>query len=48
MAEIVAERVPKTFGGGVTAVDDISLRIEDGEIMPLVSLPAAASRRSSG
>ena len=36
MAEIVVERVSKTFGGGVTAVDDISLRIEDGEFMVLV------------
>src|SRR6188508_1552713 len=36
MAEIVIERVTKTFGGDVAAVDDISLRIEDGEFMVLV------------
>jgi multiple sugar transport system ATP-binding protein len=36
MAEIVLERVTKTFAGGVAAVDDISLRIEDGEFMVLV------------
>ena len=27
MAEIVVERVSKMFGGGVTAVDDISILI---------------------
>jgi len=36
MAEIVLERVSKTFAGDVAAVDDISLRIEDGEFMVLV------------
>ena len=36
MAEIVIERVTKVFGGDVAAVDDISLRIEDGEFMVLV------------
>src|SRR5918995_4584700 len=36
MAEIVLERITKTFGGGVIAVDDVSLRIEDGEFMVLV------------
>ena len=36
MAEIILERVTKTFGGAVAAVDDISLRIEDGEFMVLV------------
>ena len=36
MAEIVLERVTKVFGGDVAAVDDISLRIEDGEFMVLV------------
>ena len=36
MAEIVLERVTKTFAGDVAAVDDISLRIEDGEFMVLV------------
>ena len=35
MAEILIERVTKTFGG-VTAVDDVSLRIGDGEFMVLV------------
>ena len=36
MAEIVLERVSKVFSGGVKAVDDVSLRIEDGEFMVLV------------
>jgi multiple sugar transport system ATP-binding protein len=36
MAEIVLERVTKVFAGDVAAVDDISLRIEDGEFMVLV------------
>ena len=36
MAEIVLERVTKVYGGGVVAVDDISLRIEDGEFLVLV------------
>ena len=36
MAEIVLEHVTKTFGGGVVAVDDVSLAIEDGEFLVLV------------
>jgi multiple sugar transport system ATP-binding protein len=36
LAEIVLEGVSKTFGGGVVAVDDVSLRIEDGEFLVLV------------
>ena len=36
MAEIVLDRVSKVFGGSVKAVDDVSLRIEDGEFMVLV------------
>ncbi len=36
MAEILLERVTKEFGGGVRAVDDVTLRIEDGEFMVLV------------
>ena len=36
MAEIVLEGVSKAFGGGVVAVDDVSLRIEDGEFLVLV------------
>ena len=36
MAEIVLEGVTKVYGGGVVAVDDISLRIEDGEFLVLV------------
>jgi multiple sugar transport system ATP-binding protein len=35
LAEIVLESVTKTFGG-VVAVDDVSLRIEDGEFLVLV------------
>ncbi len=36
MAEIVLERITKVFAGGVAAVDDVSLRIGDGEFMVLV------------
>src|SRR5262245_10367365 len=36
MAEIGLERVTKEFGGGVRAVDDVTLRIADGEFMVLV------------
>jgi multiple sugar transport system ATP-binding protein len=36
LAEIVLEGVSKAFGGGVVAVDDVSLRIEDGEFLVLV------------
>ena len=36
MAEILLERVSKEFGGGVLAVDDVTLRIEDGEFLVLV------------
>jgi multiple sugar transport system ATP-binding protein len=36
LAEIVLEHVTKTFGGGVVAVDDVSLTIEDGEFLVLV------------
>ena len=36
MAEIVLDRVSKVFNGGVKAVDDVSLRIADGEFIVLV------------
>jgi multiple sugar transport system ATP-binding protein len=36
VAEIVLERITKVYGGGVVAVDDVSLRVEDGEFMVLV------------
>jgi len=36
MAEIVLDEVTKQFAGGVTAVDGVSLTIEDGEFMVLV------------
>ena len=36
MAEILVERLTKEFPGGVVAVDDVTLRIEDGEFMVLV------------
>jgi multiple sugar transport system ATP-binding protein len=36
MAEILVERLTKEFTGGVIAVDDVTLRIEDGEFMVLV------------
>ncbi len=36
MAEIELERVTKVFSGEVAAVDDVTLRIEDGEFIALV------------
>ena len=36
MAEILVERLTKEFSGRVLAVDDVTLRIEDGEFMVLV------------
>ncbi|MFL5310018.1 MAG: ABC transporter ATP-binding protein [Myxococcales bacterium] len=36
MAGIVLERVSKVFGGGVVAVDDVSLEIQSGEFLVLV------------
>ena len=36
MAEIVLEKMAKTFSGGVRAVDEISLAIADGEFLVLV------------
>ena len=36
MSEIVLSGVSKTFPGGAKAVDEISLTIEDGELMVLV------------
>ena len=36
MADITLENVAKVFGGGVIAVDDVSLEIGDGEFMVLV------------
>jgi multiple sugar transport system ATP-binding protein len=36
MAKITLEHVTKTFAGGVVAVDDVNLTIEDGEFMVLV------------
>ncbi|WP_116248588.1 ABC transporter ATP-binding protein [Nocardiopsis sp. FIRDI 009] len=36
MAEIVLEGVDKIYGGGVKAVDNLNLRIRDGEFMVLV------------
>ena len=36
MAEIVLDRVTKSFAGGVVAVDDVSLRIDSGEFLVLV------------
>ncbi|MFI5036334.1 MAG: ABC transporter ATP-binding protein [Acidimicrobiales bacterium] len=36
MAEIVFDRVQKTYAGGVTAVTDLSLAVADGEFMVLV------------
>jgi multiple sugar transport system ATP-binding protein len=36
MAQILVERLTKEFSGRVLAVDDVTLRIEDGEFMVLV------------
>jgi len=36
MAEIVLDHLSKSYAGGVVAVDDVSLRIGDGEFMVLV------------
>jgi multiple sugar transport system ATP-binding protein len=36
MAEIELDRITKVFGGGVLAVDDVSLRVHDGEFLVLV------------
>jgi multiple sugar transport system ATP-binding protein len=36
MAEITLEHLTKTYSSGITAVDDVSLRIEDGEFIVLV------------
>jgi multiple sugar transport system ATP-binding protein len=36
MAEIEIDGVTKAFSGGVVAVDDVTLRIEDGEFLALV------------
>jgi multiple sugar transport system ATP-binding protein len=36
MAEILVDRLTKEFAGGVVAVDDVTLRVEDGEFMVLV------------
>jgi multiple sugar transport system ATP-binding protein len=36
MAEIELDHVSKTFSGGVTAVDDVSVTVRDGEFMVLV------------
>jgi multiple sugar transport system ATP-binding protein len=36
VAEILVERLTKEFTGGVIAVDDVTLRVEDGEFMVLV------------
>jgi len=36
VAQIELEHLTKVYSGGITAVDDVSLRIEDGEFMVLV------------
>ncbi|MGH3071679.1 MAG: ABC transporter ATP-binding protein [Gaiellaceae bacterium] len=36
MAEILLERLTKEFAGGVAAVSDVTLQVEDGEFMVLV------------
>ena len=36
MAQIILDRVEKTYAGGVKAIDDPSLNIQDGEFMVLV------------
>jgi hypothetical protein len=48
VAEIVLERRDEGVRGGVTAVDDVSLRIEDGEFMVLSARRAAAKSTCCG
>ena len=36
MAAVALERVSKTYPGGVTAVREINLRVDDGELIALV------------
>src|ERR1700752_4574414 len=36
MAQIILDRVEKTYPGGVQAIDDLSLDVKDGEFMVLV------------
>jgi multiple sugar transport system ATP-binding protein len=36
MADITLDQLTKTYPGGITAVDDVSLRIEEGEFIVLV------------
>ena len=36
MAQIELEHITKVFAGGTVAVDDVNLRVEDGEFMVLV------------
>ena len=36
MAEITLEHLTKTYAGGITAIDDVSLEIADGEFIVLV------------
>jgi multiple sugar transport system ATP-binding protein len=36
VADILVERLSKEFAGGVAAVDDVTLQVEDGEFMVLV------------
>jgi multiple sugar transport system ATP-binding protein len=36
MAQIILDHVEKTYAGGVKAIDDLSLNIQDGEFMVLV------------
>ena len=36
MADILVERITKEFAGGIAAVDDVTLQVEDGEFMVLV------------
>ena len=36
MSDITLDRLTKVYAGGVTAVDDVSLQIGDGEFMVLV------------
>ena len=36
MAEILVDHVTKEFAGGIQAIDDVSLTVQDGEFMVLV------------
>ena len=47
MGEVVLRHLTKRFGN-VVAVNDVSLRVEDGEFLVLLGPPAVGRARSCG